>query len=189
MGRDKRNERRGSKGTFVELRLTETPAFKALSPLAQILLVRLSMEWAGERFNNNGRLTFSYSQACDALGVRKPDTIGKAFQALQAKGFVVVHREATLGVDGKGRSFEFELTTKPMAGLNRRPSKLYELWSPGNDFEVRKGITGNPKGSNRKTESHPEKRDAPIPQKGMLSQSPSQKTGWPIPKKGMKDAV
>lgn len=71
------------------------------------------------------------------------------FRELQAKGFLVVARLGALGVEGEARGPSYELTEVPLAGSNAQTGRrLYEAWSPGNDFEVVKHQVNNPSGKN-----------------------------------------
>lgn len=165
----------------------DTDAWRALSPTAQALFPWLRMEWKGAQRNNNGKLCLSYRNAANAMGIAKADTVGKAFRELQAKGFVVVHQNATLGMDGLGKSFEFEITDIDMPG-KRQASRRFLEWSPGNDFEVKSANVNNPSGAGQnalqKTKSHPGKRDTPVPFQRTKLQTLSFETGHPIPRNG-----
>ena len=55
MGRDKRNEQRTEHFTKLVRNMMETPAWRALSPMAQALYPWLRLEWRGVNFNNNGQ--------------------------------------------------------------------------------------------------------------------------------------
>lgn len=160
----------------------ETPAWRALSPVAQALFPWLRLEWRPGT-NNNGKLSLAYRAAAKAMGVSKAETIGNAFRELQAKGFVVVHQVAALGVEGQGKSFEFEITDIEMPGT-RKATRLFEQWSEGHDFEVKQARVGNPNGQGGKTKPHPAKRDSPIPRNGTVLPTPSRETVHPIPRNG-----
>ena len=67
------------------------------------------MEWKGPKANNNGKISLSVRQAAECMGVSN-DTAAKAFHELQAKGFIVVIQPASLGVYGKGKCPEYEIT-------------------------------------------------------------------------------
>ncbi len=126
--------------------LGEEPAFRAMSPKAQILYVWLRLEWHGDKANNNGKICLSHRQAATRLGVNR-NSIGSAFFDLQAKGFIVVKKMAALGVQGEGRCPEYELTELPLPGaIPRVGRKLYQKWKPGCDFEVMKHPVKNPNG-------------------------------------------
>ena len=56
------------------------------------------------------------------MGVAR-DTAAKAFRDLQAKGFIVVKKGASLGVEGHGKCPEYEITF--ITTLHKEASKLY----------------------------------------------------------------
>ena len=56
------------------------------------------MEFKGAEFNNNGQISLM-RQAAERMGVAR-DTAAKALRDLQAKGFIVVKKGASLGVEG-----------------------------------------------------------------------------------------
>ncbi len=103
----------------------ETDAWLALTPKAQILYIWLKLEWKGAKFNNNGRIQFSYRQAARKIGIGI-NTAMRAFHELQAKGFILVTELGSLGVEGEARGPKYELTE---IGLpNRRPTALFLEW-------------------------------------------------------------
>jgi hypothetical protein len=146
MGRDKRNEGRSEHWTKMIRPTMETPAWRALSCYAQALYPWLKFEWKGPQANNNGRIALSIRQAADRLGVSKK-TAAKAFHELQAKGFVVVKKAATLGTDGAAKSSEFEITELAMPGQTAG-RRLFADWRPGGDFPVAAVRSNNPHGVN-----------------------------------------
>lgn len=172
--------------TILRYEVVDTDAWRSLSRTAQALYPILRMEWKGSKANNNGSLSLSSRQAAQIMGVAKAETITTAFKDLQAKGFVIVHKNACLGTEGEGRSFEFELTELDMPGKNEksRSKKLYLEWHPSKDFEVINGVANNPNGKGGNLKSHPENRDGPIPKNGTNIAILSQKRGCPIPKNG-----
>ncbi|RMD92994.1 MAG: helix-turn-helix domain-containing protein, partial [Alphaproteobacteria bacterium] len=109
MGRDRKNERRGDHYAAMHRSMMDTPAWRALSPVAQALYPWLRLEWHGPKANNNGRIRLSVRQAAEKMGV-SINTAARAFHELQAKGFIVVTEPACLGVEGQGTSPAFELT-------------------------------------------------------------------------------
>ena len=111
-----------------------SPAFHALSCSAKALYPFLKLEWKGPRANNNGAIKLSHRQAADLLNVSK-DTATRAFHDLQAKGFLYVQKHGVIGIQGKARCPEYELTELPLPG-SRQGRRLYLDWKPGNDFEV-----------------------------------------------------
>jgi len=128
----------------------EEPAWRALSPKAQILYIWLKLEWKGARFNNNGKIRFSYRQACNRIGI-SINTVGSAFHELQAKGFIAVKVLGALGVEGEARGPSYELTELATPGTEKPIGRLlYKRWRPGQDFEVVKHNINNPTGQNGK---------------------------------------
>ena len=121
----------------------KTDAWKALSPTAQALYPWLKLEWKGDKKgrNNNGEIFLSVRQAAAKMGVSK-DTAARAFQDLQAKGFILPTRLGELGVAGKAKCPLWELTELPRKN-ERRPSALFVHWRLGNDYPVQKTMPSN----------------------------------------------
>ena len=132
-------------GKFIKLPLTviDTPAWRALSLCAQALFPWLLMEFKGDKYNNNGKITLSVRQAAERMGVAK-DTASKAFRDLQAKGFIVVKKGASLGVEGHGKCPEYEITF--ITTLHKEASKLYLEWSEDREFPIFPHPVKNPSG-------------------------------------------
>ncbi len=126
--------------------MMSTPAWRALSTVAQAVYPFLKLEWHGPKFNNNGKIRFSVRQAAEAIGVC-PNTANKAFHELQAKGFTVVMEKGALGVRGMARGPSYEITELGTPGCNT-PRMLYKDWRPGKDFEVVLHNANNPEGLN-----------------------------------------
>ena len=140
----------------------ETPAWRALSLCAQALYPWLKFEWRGPNANNNGQISLSVRQAAELIGVR-PDTAAKAFQDLQAKGFLVLTQYGTLGCTGEAKAPTYEITEIAMpSSPNRGGRNLFTEWRKGQDFPVQKMRPNNPQGINRKSESHLEARDSVV---------------------------
>lgn len=149
MGRDKRNEARVEHFAPMIRNTMSTPAWRALSPSAQALYPWHKLEWRGPRANNNGRIVLSVRQAAEFMGCGV-NTAARAFHDLQAKGFLVVKRQAQLGVKGQATAPEFELTEISMPGEGTRPRKLFADWKEGCDFPVQKAAIHNPNGTTQK---------------------------------------
>lgn len=145
----------GEKWTKLILYNMDCPAWRALSPKAQALYPWLKLEWKGPKANNNGKISLSVRQAAECMGVSN-DTAAKAFHELQAKGFIVVIKPASLGVHGKGKCPEYEITeiAKPP---NRDGRFLFRAWKPDSDFSVIKANA-----SNRKTKARPKTLDGSV---------------------------
>lgn len=147
MGRDKRNEQRGEKATMLRLSMMQTPAWRALSPTAQALYVWIKHEWRGSKFNNNGKLRLSVRQAAECMGCGR-NAAARAFQDLQAKGFIIQTEGACLGVEGMGKAPAYELTEINPAGVQGPGKQWFLNWSEGHDFPVKVMATSNPTGRN-----------------------------------------
>ena len=104
------------------------------------------MEFKGAEFNNNGQISLSVRQAAERMGVAR-DTAAKAFHDLQAKGFIVVKKGASLGVEGHGKCPEYEITF--ITTLHKEASKLYLDWSEGEDFPIFAHPVKNPTGKSK----------------------------------------
>lgn len=152
MGRDKRNEKRPEHFTKMIRHTMEEPAWRALSTTAQALYPWLKMEWRGPEANNNGKLRLSSRQAGERLGINHK-TAARAFQELQAKGFIVLTEYAVLGVEGQSAAPAFEITEIKMPHGAGDGRKLYRQWQPGRDFPVHKAPANNPKGVNGKRQA------------------------------------
>lgn len=195
MGKQRFQYQRG-KGRVTTMHLDSmlTDAWRSLSTTAQVIYPWLKLEWHGANANNNGKLSISYRQLCDRTGISKPHTIANGFHDLQAKGFIVVRENAHLGVDGQGRSFEFEITEISMPGKGKNgkahpPRKLYEQWQDGCDFEVVQAQPNNPKGANGKNRTPCRKTACLMPKMGMLSDGPMPKNGMAYAENGHDMAV
>lgn len=126
----------------------ETPAWRALSSAGKAVYPFVVLEWHGPNFNNNGKIRLSVRQAATCAGIG-PDTAARAFQDLQAKGFLVVTQKSCLGLHGEARGPSFEITEKPMPGADRKTARrLFAAWEPGKDFPVVIHNANNPKGKN-----------------------------------------
>ena len=104
-------QKNNGKFTVMSLYNMQDPAWRALSPKSQALYPWLKLEWKGPKANNNGKISLSVRQAAECMGVSN-DTAAKAFHDLQAKGFIVLIKSASLGVHGKGKCPEYEITEK-----------------------------------------------------------------------------
>jgi hypothetical protein len=112
--------------------LTESAAWKHLSPEGRALYVLLKQRYKGM---NNGRIILSVRQAAENLNVSKTSA-SKAFQELQALGFV----EAVIvgGFDSRkdGRATEWRLTEHPCDVSGELPTKRFMNWTPGKNLTV-----------------------------------------------------
>ena len=168
MGRDRKNEQRTEQFTKMIRNTMEAPAWRALSTTAQALYPWLKLEWKGPQANNNGQISLPVREAAARLGCN-PKTAGKAFQDLQAKGFIILTEFGRMGVEGKGTPPTYEITELATRGGDHPAGrKLYLHWKEDHDFPVREHTPSNPTGKNGK------------------NKIPSQKTGRIIPIKGTK---
>lgn len=126
----------------------ETPAWRAMSLAAQMLHLWLKLEWHGPKANNNGKIRLSVRDAAARLGVGK-DKAARAFQELQAKGFLVITEPACLGFSGSAKGPSFEVTEIAMPGRTEG-RKLFRDWRSGADFPVVVASPNNPSGANGK---------------------------------------
>lgn len=128
----------------------QEPAWRALSTTAQALYPWLKFEWHGPEMNNNGKIRLSVRQAVECIGGISKSTAARAFQELQAKGFIVITEHARLGVDGAACSPAYEITELKMPGTEKGQDgrKMYRDWRPGRDFPVHKANANNPVGKN-----------------------------------------
>ena len=177
---DRRNKKFDrEKCTVYFHRTIDNEAWRNLSITAQAMFPVLKLQWRGNNANNNGQLSISYRQLANIMGIKSLDTIGSAFKDLQSKGFVCVHKNASLGVKGYGKTFEFEITDIALPGSNK-PRRLFLEWTPGNDFEVMDAATHNPSGRSMKSNPCPKKWDDPVPLNRMKTTFPSQKSVQPV---------
>lgn len=175
MGRDKRNENRAEHFAAMVRSMMMTPAWRALSATGQALYPWLKLEWRGPKANNNGKIKLSVRQAAEALGVQ-PNTAAAAFHDLQAKGFIVVTEQASLGISGAANSAAYELTEIALPhGQDHSGRRLYKDWAPGHDFPVHKARANNPKGRGGKTKSHLKNEDRTVVKFETKPRRPSQK--------------
>lgn len=148
MGRNRHDEETTEHFTKMIRPTMQTPAWRALSPVAQALYPWLKFEWRGPKANNNGKIRLSVRQAAERVGVSL-NTAARAFRELQAKGFIVVTQRACLGIDGAAKAPAFELTELKLPGTEQIGGrKLYRDWRPGYDFLVITATVNNPTGRN-----------------------------------------
>ena len=130
------------------LSVMNTPAWRALSSVAQALYPWLVMEFKGTQFNNNGEIRLSVRQAAFKMGVSK-DTAARAFYDLQAKGFIKVKKGGSLGISGMGKCPEYEITGLPLSENGRIANDHYKEWTEEKDFEIFRHPVKNDKGKNK----------------------------------------
>ncbi|SFU06856.1 hypothetical protein SAMN05216236_12313 [Sedimentitalea nanhaiensis] len=162
MGRDKRNEDRAEHFTKMIRATMETSAWRALNPTAQALYPWLKLEWRGPQSNNNGRIRLSVRQAAQRLGVGI-NTAARAFQDLQAKGFLVVTLPARLGVSGAATCPCYEITEIALPhGTANTGRRLFKEWQAGADYPVIKATAHNPTGRNQNSKPCHQNEDSNV---------------------------
>ena len=83
------------------------------------------------------------------------DTAARAFQDLQAKGFIHITEAARLGVGGEAKGSSYEITEITMPhGDSSAGRRLYLKWTNGQDFPVVKVAANNPEGRNKTKACH-----------------------------------
>ena len=164
MGRDRKNEMHTEQFTKMIRNTMETPAWRALSPLAQALYPWIKLEWKGPAANNNGKISLAVREAATRMG-RDKDAIGRAFHDLQAKGFLVLRQHGRMGIEGKGTPPAYEITELAMPG-EQSGRKLYLLWRAEHEFPVRAHTSSNPKGRNGKSRALSPETGQVVPLRG-----------------------
>lgn len=101
-----------------------SPAWRSLSGAAVRLWLELHTRYNG---GNNGRLTLSFAEAGEALGMGKA-TVQRAYQELVERGFLALEKE---GSWYHRRAHEWRLTTKPMQGLKGKTPPTNDWLSKG----------------------------------------------------------
>ena len=138
----------GEHFTKIFRHVVRSPAWAALSTIAQAIYPFIKLEWHGPQANNNGKIQFSYRQAAKSVGVTL-NTAMRGFHDLQAKGFIVVTELGALGVEGMARSPTYEITEIQMPNSAQYSGRyLYRDWKKGSDFEVAHHVKNNPNGIN-----------------------------------------
>jgi hypothetical protein len=171
-------------GTYIRRPFMERPAWRALSPKAQVLYIWLRLEWKGAKFNNNGKIRLSCRQAAKRIGIA-PNTAANAFHELQAKGFIFVTVLGALGNEGEARGPSYELTELKMPSSDRPDGrKLYRDWAPGRDFAVTLHNANNPGGKNGKRKNPSSKQGRSHHQNRDVSSNPVIEMKTPHHQKG-----
>ncbi len=137
MGRRKKDEKRLISGGFTPMPhyLCDCPAYMALGTVAMAIYWRLR-RLAGYDGRYNGEIFLSVRDAAAMCHVSK-DTANRAFDQLQAKGFIRAAKIGAFGLEGKGKATVWLLTEfRERPGI--LPTKDFMKWTPGNDFHVAK---------------------------------------------------
>lgn len=100
----------------------DTPAWAALTNDEVHLLLQLLRIYNGE---NNGRIALSERRAATLLGIAR-NTAARAFDGLEARGFIRPARKGCFDV--KGKATEWRLTMWPASG--KIATHDYQKWRP-----------------------------------------------------------
>ncbi len=116
-----------SEGQYVPLPYAQlkSEAWRSLSGSAVKLWLELHTRFNG---GNNGRLTLSYAEAANNLGMGKA-SVQRAYEELVDHGFLVLEKK---GDWYSRRAHEWRLTTKPMqrARGKESPTNEWRQWRP-----------------------------------------------------------
>lgn len=139
-----RNRRREKLPQFVPMlhRTMDSPAWLALSHYAKALYPALKRR-ASAGGSKNGNFSMSVREAAEYIGCDK-NTASKALDDLQAKGFLVPRKIGSIGANGMGNATIWRMTELGTPD-SHSPSAEFLVWTPGNDFPVKKGKRPAPK--------------------------------------------
>ncbi|MCZ4258140.1 helix-turn-helix domain-containing protein [Sulfitobacter sp. G21635-S1] len=116
---------KSGEGQFAPLTyaMLKSDAWRSLSGAAVRVYLELHTRFNG---SNNGAVRLSYAEASKALGIGKA-TVQRAFDDLQAKGFLVLERG---GNWYHRQAHEWRLTAKPVQKAKGReaPTNDWRLW-------------------------------------------------------------
>ena len=123
--------------------LLASPAWQSLGPVHRALFIEVAQRWTGF---NNGQIGLGVRQAAEALHV-KPDTVGKAFDVLIERGFLVMTKDSSF--HQKRLTREWRVTLFPMGDCrapSAPPTRHYARWRapPEKQKPVPKGDTHRP---------------------------------------------
>lgn len=114
-------------GRFVQLHewFQETTAWATLPPGPRALYIELKRRYTG---SNNGRIILSHRDAAKLLNVHR-NTVGKWFQKLETRGFIVMKQAPHLGPSGVGQTSHWLLTE--LQSNDQKPAiKTFASWQP-----------------------------------------------------------
>mgnify|MGYP003382002452 CR=1 FL=1 len=137
--------------------ILDCPAYKALPPLARCVYWHIH-RLAGVSGEKNGEVFYSVRNAAEDHGVGK-DRANRAFDDLQAKGFILPERIGHLGIEGQGKATTWRLT-------HFLSDRNFLKWSEGGDFPVAKKqkpvlTTGTPLSSKQGQSAKKRGKNAP----------------------------
>jgi len=107
--------------------MLDRPAFRALSGNEVKLLLLLCMKHYGL---NNGEIACGVREAAEFVGCT-PNTAGKCFQGLQARGFIEATRKGAFSVKDRKATL-WRLTFYPSPG-GRPATREYARWKAGDE--------------------------------------------------------
>lgn len=103
-------------------------AWKALRASSRVVYIEIKAQYNGY---NNGRIMASERFLAARTGLAK-NTVSRALEELQAKGFLAATKQGSLGVEGKGHGSNWRLTEIGQPGFNGgRPTREFKDWRPG----------------------------------------------------------
>lgn len=113
--------KRRKEGQYLPLPYAQlkSEAWRTLSGAAVRLWLELHTRYNG---GNNGRLTLSFAEASEALGMGKA-TVQRAYRELVAHGFLALEKE---GNWYHRQAHEWRLTTKPMQGVRGKTPPTHD---------------------------------------------------------------
>lgn len=104
--------------------MREQPVYELMPPTAKVLMDLLQMQW-----RNDKPVAYGVREAGQKIGC-KPETAGKAFKALQDRGFIVCEIESLFNSRTGSKARQWRLTWMPFQ--NRNPTHDWEKWKPEN---------------------------------------------------------
>ena len=104
--------------------MRESYAYESMPPTAKVLMDLLQMQWRNDR-----PVAYGVREAGQKIGC-KPETAGKAFKALQDRGFIVCETESLFNSRTGSKAREWRLTWMPFECRN--PTHDWEKWMPEN---------------------------------------------------------
>ena len=112
----------------IEGYMLDSPAWKALSPYAQVLYMAIKRRFRnrGKGKSNNGYISMSRREAAAATG-RSEGAMGRAFHDLIEKGFIKITRKSAFNMKD-ARAREYALTEFPVG--DNLATKEFMQWSP-----------------------------------------------------------
>lgn len=130
---------RKSEGQYLPLpyALLKSEAWRGLSGAAVRVYLELHTRYNG---GNNGRLTLSYAEAAEALGLGKA-TVQRAYRELAAHGFLALEKE---GNWYNRRAHEWRLTTKSMQGVKGKTAPTHDWRSFRIPKKTKRGSASEP---------------------------------------------